>query len=235
MMELIPLASAGFIAGLIGSTHCLGMCGGLSGMFAMHASVSGIARQLPMALVYNLGRVLSYSILGLIVAMLGKQLVDLIPALAGPVRLAAGLIMILVGLQIAFQWRFLGPIENTGAKLWNLVSPLARRLLPVSSLPRALGLGLLWGLLPCGLVYSVLLIAATSGEAAYGALTMLAFGAGTTPAMLATGLGAARLSQWTRQRRTRLWLGLLVVLIGVITLSMPVLHFLPASGGHAHH
>ena len=235
MTELIPLASAGFIAGLIGSAHCLGMCGGLSGMFAMHASVSGIARQLPMALVYNLGRVLSYSILGLIVAMLGKQLVDLIPALAGPVRLAAGLIMILVGLQIAFQWRFLGPIENTGAKLWNLVSPLARRLLPVSSLPRALGLGLLWGLLPCGLVYSVLLIAATSGEAAYGALTMLAFGAGTTPAMLATGLGAARLSQWTRQRRTRLWLGLLVVLIGAITLSMPVLHFLPASGGHAHH
>ena len=201
----------------------------------MHASVSGISRQLPMALVYNLGRVLSYAVLGLIVAMLGKQLVDLIPALAGPVRLAAGLIMILVGLQIAFQWRFLGPIETTGAKLWNLVSPLARRLLPVSSLPRALGLGLLWGLLPCGLVYSVLLIAATSGEAAYGAVTMLAFGAGTTPAMLATGLGAARLSQWTRQRRTRLWLGLLVVLIGVITLLMPVLHFLPASGGHVHH
>ncbi len=235
MTELVALTTAGFVAGLIGSAHCLGMCGGLSGLFAMHASVSGISRQLPMALVYNAGRLLSYASLGLIVAMLGEQLVDLIPELAGPVRLTAGLIMILVGLQIAFQWRFLGPIENAGARLWERISPLAGGLLPVVSLPRALGLGLLWGLLPCGLVYSVLLIAATSGEAAYGAMTMLAFGAGTTPAMLATGLGAARLSQWTRQRRTRLWLGLIVVLIGAITLSMPIMDFIPGGGGHAHH
>ena len=235
MTELVSLTSAGFVAGLIGSTHCLGMCGGLSGLFAMHASTAGINRQLPMALVYNAGRLLSYTGLGLIVAMLGEQLVDLVPELAGPVRLTAGLIMILVGLQIAFQWRFLGLIENAGARLWKHISPLAGGLLPVVSLPRALGLGLLWGLLPCGLVYSVLLIAATSGEAAYGAATMLAFGAGTTPAMLATGLGAARLSQWTQQRRTRLGLGLLVVLIGAITLSMPVMHFLPSGGGHVHH
>ena len=92
----------------------------------------------------------------------------------------------------------------------------------MTNLPRALGLGLLWGLLPCGLVYSMLLIAATSASPADGALIMLAFGAGTTPAMLMTGLGAARLSQAMRRKRTRLGAGALIVVIGVLTLAMPL-------------
>lgn len=222
------------LAGLVGSAHCLGMCGGISGFFALHSGVRGLHRQLPMALTYNAGRLVSYAILGFAVAALGRRVVDLIPVIAGPVRLAAGAIVVLIGLQIAFDFRALGFLERAGALAWSHLSPLAGRLLPVNSLPRALGLGLLWGLIPCGLVYSMLLVAATSPRAADGALVMLAFGIGTTPAMLLTGLGAARLAQLVRDRRTRLGAGLLIVMLGILTLSMP-LTALVSPGPHSHH
>jgi len=88
--------------------------------------------------------------------------------------------------------------------------------------------------LPCGLVYSVLLVAATSLHGADGALIMLAFGAGTTPAMLLTGLGAARLAQLMQDRRTRLGAGLLIIMLGILTLIMPV-SALMSPGPHSHH
>jgi sulfite exporter TauE/SafE len=150
------------------------------------------------------------------------------------VRLVAGAVIILIGLQIAFNFRALGFLERMGAAAWSRVSPLAGRLLPVNSLPRALGLGLLWGLVPCGLVYSMLLVAATSGHAVDGALVMLAFGIGTTPAMLLTGLGAARLAQLMQDRRTRLGAGLLIVMLGILTLLMPITALL-SPGPHSHH
>ena len=186
---------------------------------------------------YNAGRLASYAILGVLVAAAGKQVVGLVPALGGPVRFAAGIIMILIGLQIALNWRALKFIERMGAALWQRISPLARGLIPVTNLPRALGLGLLWGLLPCGLVYSVLLIAATASQPTDGALIMLAFGIGTTPAMVATGLGAARLRQWSQNRRARAGLGAIVVVLGLLTLAMPVQKWLvgPDGGGHSHH
>ena len=186
-----------------------------------------------MAITYNAGRLASYAILGFIVAALGSRFTGLTPALAGPVRLVAGLIIMLIGLQIAFDMRLLGWLERMGAKVWERVAPFAKGLMPVSSLPRALGLGLLWGLLPCGLVYSVLLVAAMSARPADGALVMLAFGLGTTPAMLLTGLGAARLSQLMQQRRTRLGAGLLIVVLGMLTIAMPIAGTL--SGGTPHH
>lgn len=223
---------AALLAGLLGSAHCLGMCAGISGLFAMHASASGLRAQLPLAITYNLGRLLSYTILGYAVAAVGSRFVDVMPKLAGPVRLIAGAVIILIGLQIAFDLRPLAFLERMGGAVWERIAPVSRRFLPVTSAPRALGLGLLWGLLPCGLVYSVLLVAASSGAAADGAMIMLAFGIGTTPAMLMTGLGAARLSLLMRQRRTRLGAGLLIVILGVLTLAMPVLSAMSAGGNH---
>jgi len=233
MTELTAAVTAALLTGLLGSAHCLGMCAGISGLFAMQTSAAGIRRQLPMAITYNAGRLASYAVLGFAVALLGTRFAGLTPALAGPVRLAAGIIIMLIGLQIAFDMRLLGWLERMGAKVWERVAPFAKGLMPVSSLPRALGLGLLWGLLPCGLVYSVLLVAAMSARPADGALVMLAFGLGTTPAMLLTGLGAARLSQLMQQRRTRLGAGLLIVVLGMLTIAMPVAGTL--SGGAPHH
>jgi sulfite exporter TauE/SafE len=232
MNEALPLLAAAFVTGLLGSAHCFGMCAGISGLFAVNASVASLKSQIPMAIAYNAGRVLSYAFLGIAVAILGQSIVVAIPEIAAPVRLASGLLIIIVGLQVAFNWRFLAPVEKAGAKIWQRIAPAAKGLLPVTSIPKALGLGLLWGWLPCGLVYSVLLLAATTANAVNGGLVMLAFGLGTSPAMIMTGLSASKLSQF--MSRKRLGAGLLIILIGLLTLAMPVMKFSASPDDRTH-
>ena len=231
MTELMPLLAAAFGAGLLGSAHCLGMCGGISGLFAAGATVASIKTQLPLAIAYNLGRVLSYAFLGVIIALIGSTAVSAIPDLAGPVRLAGGILIIVVGLQVAFGWRLLAPIEKIGATIWNRLVPHTEALIPANSVSKATGLGLIWGWLPCGLVYSALLLAATTADAISGGLVMVAFGLGTMPAMVATGLSASKLA--TFMNRNRLGAGLLIVLLGVATLAMPLTSML-GSAEHIH-
>jgi sulfite exporter TauE/SafE len=227
-----PLVTA-LLAGLLGSAHCLGMCAGISGLFAMQSTAAGLRQHLPLALTYNAGRLASYAGLGFAVALLGSSFTGVAPVLAGPVRIAAAAIIVLIGLQIAFDIRLLAGLERMGGRLWERITPLAKGLMPVTDLPRALGLGLLWGLLPCGLVYSVLLLAAASESPTGGAMVMLVFGLGTTPAMLLSGLGAARLAEAMRHRGTRLGAGLLIIALGIFTLAMPMLGLFSA-GGHHH-
>ena len=231
----MPIVTAAFLAGFLGSAHCLGMCAGISGLFAVNANIGTLRHALPLAIAYNSGRVLTYVLLGVIVASFGGMLVESRPTLARPILLITGALIILIGLQVAFNWRLLNSIEKMGGVLWQKISPLAKRLVPVTSLPRALGLGLLWGWLPCGLVYSVLLIAATSSTPVAGAATMLAFGLGTMPAMVMTGVGAAKLSAVTQKRGTRLGLGLLIVTLGVLTIIMPVTAWLSPAPHHPMH
>lgn len=232
MTELLPILSAALLTGLLGSAHCLGMCAGISGLFAVNAEIGTLKRQLPMAIAYNTGRVLTYALLGAVVATFGGALVEAKPTLARPILLITGTVIILIGLQVAFNLRLLNPIEKMGALLWKQLAPIAKHFVPVNSLPRALGLGLLWGWLPCGLVYSVLLIAATSAVPLAGAATMLAFGIGTMPAMVLTGVGTAQLSAFMRRRGARLGLGLVMVALGVLTIMMPVSRWLMAGPPH---
>jgi len=232
MTDLIPALMAALIAGLLGSAHCVGMCGGLSGLFAVNSSVASLRSQLPMALTYNLGRILSYAVLGIIVGSFGSVIVKVSPSIAGPIRFVSGAVIILIGLKVAFDWRFLNIVERMGSTLWSRIAPVAQRLVPVTSLPKALGLGLVWGWLPCGLVYSVLLIAATSAKPLSGAMVMFTFGVGTLPAMVMTGLGAAQLSRVMRRRGTRIGLGLLIVVLGVLTIAMPVAKWISPAMSH---
>ena len=224
MTELWPLLTAAFVTGLLGSAHCVGMCGGISGLFAMNVHVASLRTQTPKALAYNLGRILTYAVLGVAVAALGKASVAAIPDLAAPLRLATGILIILVGLQLAFGWRILAPVESAGARLWQKVAPAAKSLVPVETTLQALGLGLIWGLLPCGLVYSVLLMAATSAEPVSGGLAMIAF-----------GLSASKLAQFMSGKR--LGAGLLIVLIGIATIAMPIMKLAGSQdhSGHAGH
>ena len=235
MTDLLPVLGAAFLAGILGSAHCFGMCAGISGLFAVNANVQALKTQVPKAIAYNLGRVLTYAILGVVVALLGKGAVDSIPALGPPVRLASGVLIILVGLQLAFNWRVLAPLESAGAKIWQRIAPAAKGLVPVETLPQALGLGLIWGWLPCGLVYSVLLLAATTADAAAGGLAMIAFGLGTMPAMIATGVSASKIAQFMAGKR--LGAGLLIVVLGIATIAMPVMKLTSSGGGmdHSHH
>jgi sulfite exporter TauE/SafE len=231
----MPTFATAFAAGLLGSVHCLGMCAGLSGLFAAGATVASIKTQLPLAIAYNTGRIVSYTFLGVAVAMLGSSMVTAVPVIAAPVRIASGALIILIGLQVAFSWRLLQPVEKIGASIWNHLAPHAKGLIPATSVIKAAGLGLFWGWLPCGLVYGALLLAATTAEPVAGGLTMMAFGLGTMPAMVMTGLGASKLSAF--MSRQRVGAGLLIIVLGVLTLALPVLGLGSASSddGHAHH
>ena len=195
MLELLPLLSSALILGLLGGGHCLGMCGGLMGALTLAIPKEQRSRRFRLLLAYNLGRILSYALAGLLLGLAG-------------------------------WWSGLTRIEALGRGLWRHIQPVANRLLPVSSLPRALLLGALWGWLPCGLVYSTLLWAASQGNAVDSALLMLAFGLGTWPVLLATGLAAERTSALLRKRGVRVAGGLLVILFGLWTLPGPHQHWL---------
>jgi sulfite exporter TauE/SafE len=222
MSDLAPLLASAWLLGLLGGGHCLGMCGGLMGAlsFAIPAEQRGHRGRLLLA--YNLGRVLSYGAAGLLLGSLGWALGD------GPASLwlrgFAALLLIAMGVYLAGWWNGLTHIEALGRGLWRRLQPLSRRLLPVSSLPRALLLGAVWGWLPCGLVYSSLAWAASQGDALRSGLLMLAFGIGTWPVVLASGLAAERANALLRRRGLRVAGGVLVILFGLWTLLGPLRH-----------
>ena len=222
MTELWPALTTALLTGFLGSAHCLGMCAGISGLFAVSVDVASLRGQLPMALTYNTGRMAGYVLLGAVVAAFGGRLVSVVPGIAAPIRLISGTIIVFIGLQVALDWRLLNLIERMGSVLWKGLAPIAGRLWPVTTLPRALGLGLVWGWLPCGLVYSVLLIAAASAEPLDGALIMLLFGIGTLPAMLMTGMSAAQMSHLMQGTFLRRGAGWLIVILGLLTLAFPL-------------
>ncbi|MDH0141452.1 sulfite exporter TauE/SafE family protein [Aquipseudomonas alcaligenes] len=224
MPELVaPLLSA-LILGLLGGGHCLGMCGGLMGALTLAIPPDQRARRLRLLLAYNLGRILSYAAAGLLIGLAGWAVASSPAAML--LRVLAGLLLIAMGLYLAGWWSGLTRIEAVGRHLWRHLQPVASRLMPVSSLPRALLLGAVWGWLPCGLVYSTLLWASSQGSPGESALLMLAFGLGTWPVLLATGMAAERLTALLRRRGVRVAGGLLVILFGIWTLPGPHQHWL---------
>lgn len=224
MPDLLPLLGSALVLGLLGGGHCLGMCGGLMGALTLAIPPEQRGKRLRLLLAYNLGRIFSYACAGLLLGLAGWAVASSPAALA--LRVAAALLLIAMGLYLAGWWSGLTRIEALGRGLWRHIQPLASRLLPVSSLPRALLLGALWGWLPCGLVYSTLLWAASQGNAGYSAVLMLAFGVGTWPVLLATGLAAERVNALLRRRSVRVAGGVLVMLLGVWTLPGPHQHWL---------
>ncbi|HEK1011541.1 TPA: sulfite exporter TauE/SafE family protein [Pseudomonas putida] len=224
MPDLLPLLGSALVLGLLGGGHCLGMCGGLMGALTLAIPPEQRGRRARLLLAYNLGRILSYACAGLLLGLAGWAVASSPAAMA--LRVVAALLLIAMGLYLAGWWSGLTRIEALGRGLWRHIQPMASRLLPVSSLPRALLLGALWGWLPCGLVYSTLLWAASQGNAGYSAALMLAFGLGTWPVLLATGLAAEQVNSLLRRRSVRMAGGLLVILFGVWTLPGPHQHWL---------
>ncbi|WP_060485983.1 sulfite exporter TauE/SafE family protein [Pseudomonas sp. NBRC 111123] len=224
MPDLLPLIGSALVLGLLGGGHCLGMCGGLMGALTLAIPPEQRRRRLRLLVAYNLGRILSYACAGLLLGLAGWAVASSPAAMA--LRVVAALLLIAMGLYLAGWWSGLTRIEALGRGLWRHIQPAASRLMPVSSLPRALLLGALWGWLPCGLVYSTLLWAASQGNAGYSAALMLAFGLGTWPILLATGLAAERVNAVLRRRSVRMAGGVLVILFGIWTLPGPHQHWL---------
>lgn len=230
MNDLLLLATA-LAAGFFGSPHCLGMCGGIVSAlgFALQSQTPG--RRLLLQSLYHLGRLLSYSLLGVLVGLLGKGILAPLVNSRWPYVLTAAM-MILFGLYLTGWWRGLDRLEAAGARLWQAMAPLRKRFIPINTMPRALAAGMLWGFLPCGLVYSALALAMTSANALTAGAAMLAFGLGTLPMMLMTGSAAAELKNKLQQQGWRTANGLLVVAFGLWTLLQALTH---SAGGHHHH
>ncbi len=228
-ISLLPI----FLIGLLGGVHCVGMCGGIVGAFAVAtprrhfpvpvttaASVpSALADSGTRVLAFNAGRIGSYAIAGALAGLLGS-----VPAL---IHLAAvqtvaywlaNLMLVLLGLTLMQAWHGLARIEAVGRVLWRRVQPLMRRLLPVQSPAQALALGALWGWVPCGMVYSVLMTALLTGSATHGALVMLAFGLGTLPLLFTLGMAGTSVQAFLQRRAVRTAAGALVLAFGLLGL-----------------
>ncbi|WP_286237699.1 sulfite exporter TauE/SafE family protein [Neptuniibacter halophilus] len=213
MTEALALPTA-FFLGLLGGTHCLGMCGGIAATVAM-GNPGG--KQNPWLLLgYNSGRIFSYAIAGALLGSLSWLIEN--PVIQLALRTFAGLMLVLMGLYIAQWWQLLTRLEQAGGILWKQISPLASRLLPVRNLKQALLLGMLWGWLPCGLVYSTLIWASAASDWSKSAALMAAFGLGTLPAMLLTGMLAAQMKQLLQKRMTKHISGSLIILMGLYTI-----------------
>jgi uncharacterized protein len=202
-LGLPPLAAA-FAFGLLGGAHCIGMCGGIMSAltFAVPPSMRSVPRLSGLLLGYNLGRIASYMVAGALVASLGTLLA--LSSQAGiALQIVAAVMLILMALYIADWWKGLLRVEAVGKRLWRHLEPLGRRLMPVVKIPQAVGLGAIWGWLPCGLVYSMLAWSLAMADPLQGAALMGAFGLGTLPALLVTGLAARQLGALIRHPATR--------------------------------
>ncbi|TFV96580.1 sulfite exporter TauE/SafE family protein [Oxalobacteraceae bacterium OM1] len=228
-LTLIPV----FLVGLLGSIHCVGMCGGIVGAFsagrgrmrtiaiapAGGAAASTVdAASLSYVLAYNTGRLASYATAGAIAGGMAQSL-RVISALA-PLQLAgywlANLMLVALGLYLMDVWHGVTRVEAAGKLLWSRLQPLLKHVMPADTPGKVFLLGTLWGWVPCGMVYSVLLTAMMSGSAASGAAVMMAFGLGTLPMLLALGLFGARLKTFASQRPVRVIGGAIVLAFGLL-------------------
>ena len=212
---------AAFIGGFAGGLHCAGMCGGI--VHALCASDRGTAggRRLGYLIAYNAGRVASYACAGALAGALGQAglLTRAAPVLQPVLFALASLMLTALGLYLAGALPALSRLESAGGRLWRTLQPWTRHLLPVNSPARAVGLGALWGWLPCGMVYAVLLTALSLGSWWQGALLMLAFGAGTLPTLLGIGLASTQVARMGRRGIARISAGCVIAMFGVYSLA----------------
>jgi sulfite exporter TauE/SafE len=205
------------LMGMIGSTHCVGMCGGIISTLSTNlGSQTGSYRPSVIQLFYNLGRIASYSLIGLLTGLFSSQLMQLLPDPHLFSMKISGIFFILLGLYISQFLNSFKYLERAGHKLWVKIEPFGRKYLPAQDYWSALKLGLVWGWLPCGLVYSALALAVTQTNPLHSALTMLAFGIGTLPTLLLIGHFALNVKTMLQSKKLRWLLGLLLVAYGLL-------------------
>lgn len=242
---ILPITlGAALLAGLLGSGHCLGMCGPIAALPGAALPGPGVSkpmrRQVSRTLLYNSGRLLSYATIGALFGGLGRALgsAALIAQWALVLRVGMGIILLLIGLQIVLPRLRANPLSRSmewiGSHFWRRLAPIARRLQPGERTSHLFALGLLWGWLPCGLVYSMLALAAVSGSAINGATTMIAFGIGTLPALVGIGVASRGMSILRRPNTQRV-VGAALIASGLWIAAMPLQHSLMMPGSHQHH
>ena len=218
---LIQLLVA-FNLGLFSALHCVGMCGGILSALMLSARPGGRRpARLRYSLAFNYGRISSYALAGLIAGLAGERAAVLAASLNlyGLLQCIAALVLIGIALNMLGWLPFNRCLEHFGGRLWLCIQPLGRRLLPINTVPRGVLFGMLWGWLPCAMVYSALLLSLASGSALNGMLMMLFFGLGTLPGMIFAGYLAGYLTRLQGNRPLRVLTALCLILIAI---SLPV-------------
>ena len=222
---------AAFLSGLLGSLHCVAMCGGIA--TGLGAAAGGQRTSFPAALWLNIGRLLGYAVAGAVVGALGAGLLRIARSdlLQGVLRTLLGIVIVLLALRLLDLGRRFALLHRVGNGFWRWLSPLQRRLLPATTVPRRLALGMLWGWLPCGLSSTLLLAAWLQADVLAAALLMTSFGLGTLLLMLPLTWSGTHLARRLTQPTFRRIAASLVLLSGMVTMFAPWLMRMP--GVHA--
>ena len=228
---VIAAAGAGLFAGAMGGAHCAAMCGGIAGAIPIRPALGTLrpaAQQgsAPLAgaftrnLAFNAGRIASYTFAGALAGSISSAAFVMHDTMVLRQLLfaVANLMLIALGLYLAGLWHGITALERGGAVLWRRIQPVAAGLLGSPSTRHTLALGALWGWIPCGLVYAMLVSALARGSAANGALIMFAFGLGTLPNLLALGWAAGHAGKYLRDPALRIAAGLIVTTFGAVGL-----------------
>ena len=225
---------AAFLLGLAASGHCLVMCGGISSALSIATARTADGRPRPaLLLAYQFGRIASYALAGALFSGVLRETIALLDldSVRSGLRMLSATALAFAALVVLGHVR--DPGFGVGRHVWPKLAPLGRRLLPVTSLSRAFAFGSIWGWMPCGFVYAVLLMAALQFDSLDGALIMAAFGLGTIPALLAAAFGVSRLAGLAAGRSIRPIAGSILLLSAVLTLAGPwLIHFAPGLAAH---
>lgn len=227
-MTLLNLVIA-FNLGVFSTLHCLGMCGGIAG--ALSLAIPGDVNKSPYQRIkittgYNLGRITSYTIAGAIAGASAGVVVPLLnPAFAHRLlQFLAAVILVLIGLNLAGWLPLSGRLEGIGFRLWRYIQPFTRKFVPITGFFPAFKTGMVWGWLPCALVYSVLLWSLASGSVISGGLQMFVFGLGTLPGMITAGsLGSSLRETFTRPAIRRI-AAIIIICFGLASPFLPAQH-----------
>jgi len=217
------------IAGSVSAVHCVGMCSGIAG--ALSASLPPYIRNNRRDLItyiafYNFGRILSYALAGFVVGIFSEVVFHFLnnEVIQWIAKLLAMSVLLIIGLHLLGVFQRFSALEGYGRMVWRHLQPYGQKLLPVTNVKQAFLFGMVWGWLPCGLVYTMLMWTMASGGPMQGAATMFAFGVGTFPTLLLAGV----LSSWIFKGNTlkiiRRVSGAIMILFAIGALLVPAHH-----------
>jgi uncharacterized protein len=228
-----------FVMGLATSLHCIGMCGSIMGTLTLSLSPAirnNKKRLIPFIFNYNFGRITTYTLAGAIAGIVESFIPAPFTEINGyrVLQLFTALIMAGAGLYIAGWLPHFAYVEKIGIGFWRKIEPLGRRLLPVKDQTQAFLFGIVWGWLPCGLVYTALALALTTGDIAKSALTMFSFGLGTLPAVMGIGIMTNALARLSRMQRIKQLVGLFMIALALLA-ALPWLNPMAIITTHTNH
>ncbi len=244
-MSILTLSFAAFIAGILGSIHCIGMCGGIAcsagyidGKKPVNEHEVKFIKNKPSPFIntlkFNLGRILSYSILGALFAGVGHHIIHLSDSriILSYFRYFSALLIALIGFKYLFGFSLIDQLEKGGYKIWTWLKTKLNINKYISS-SSLIPLGMVWGLLPCGLIYTMLISASSAGTIWGGSLIMFAFGLGTLPAMLSISSIAKTFKETANSRWMKTVFGIALLLLSLLLVMLEV-NSSPSDMCHSH-